>query len=519
MTTIVSPTFGHTAALEERANRNMSQGEVRKDAIEHHRGKRIGILIVAYNAVTTLTKVLERIPENVWSNVEEVVVFDDASKDSTYELAVGYKAISGIEKLHVIKNNKNQGYGGNQKLGYTYFSAKGFDVVVLLHGDGQYAPEILANLYAPIVNGEADAVFGSRMMPEYGGALKGGMPLYKYVGNRILTFFENMSLGMHLTEFHSGYRAYSLEALRQINFHHMTNDFHFDTEIIIKLHHQGFRIYETPIPTYYGDEICYVNGMRYAADVARSVVRYKKTIRSLERYPEYSEYYIHYPLKQSNYSSHYYFARLVGYNNDVLDVGCGEGFFAQRIAEAGNRVVGIDILPEAQHAGALTQYISADLDQGLSAALPSLAGQQFDRILLQDVLEHLRFPDQLLQDCSKLLRASHGQLLVSVPNVANITVRLSLLLGRFEYAQRGILDKTHLRFFTQRSARRLLEHNGFEIINAYMTVMPIELAVGLPATNRIMRMFNYLLAALTYLLPNLLGYQIIFVARRRTHST
>src|SRR5581483_7156000 len=139
-----------------------------------------------------------------------------------YALAVGYKAISGIDKLRVIKNAQNQGYGGNQKLGYQYFISKGFDVVVLLHGDGQYAPEILANMYAPIVSGEADAVFGSRMMPEYGGALKGGMPLYKYVGNRILTFFENYPLGMHLTAFHSGYRAYSVEALRQIDFAHMT---------------------------------------------------------------------------------------------------------------------------------------------------------------------------------------------------------------------------------------------------------------------------------------------------------
>jgi 2-polyprenyl-3-methyl-5-hydroxy-6-metoxy-1,4-benzoquinol methylase len=486
-------------------------------APEHNRGKRIGILIVAYNAVTTLAKVLERIPKPVWANVEEVVVFDDASNDSTYTLAVGYKAISGIDKLRVIKNERNQGYGGNQKLGYQYFISKGFDVVVLLHGDGQYAPEILANMYAPIVSGEADAVFGSRMMPEYGGALKGGMPLYKYVGNRILTFFENYALGMRLTEFHSGYRAYSLEALRQIDFAHMTNDFHFDTEIIIKLQHQGFRIAETPIPTYYGDEICYVNGMRYAQDVAKAVLRYKRTVRSVARYPEFQEYYVHYPLKESKHSSHYYFTRLAGRNNDVLDVGCGEGFFAQRIAEAGNRVVGIDILPEAKNAAALEQYISADLDQGLADALPKLAGQQFDRILLQDVLEHLRAPDRLLRDCQPLLRQPHGQLLVSVPNVVNITVRLSLLLGRFEYAQRGILDRTHLRFFTRRSARRLLEQNDYEVIGERMTVMPVELALGLAAGNRLMRAINAVLARLTRLMPNLFGYQIILLARRKAH--
>src|SRR5438552_3074756 len=202
-------------------------------AFAGNHGKRIGILIVTYNAVTTLTKVLKRITPNVWSNVEEIAVFDDASQDATYELAMGLKTLRGLPKLEVLKHPENLGYGGNQKAGYRYFMAKGFDVVVLLHGDGQYAPEILSHLYHPIVTGEADAVCGSRMMKTYGGPLKGGMPLYKYLGNRILSAYENRALGLNLTEFHSGYRAYNLEALRNIDFSHMTDDFHFDTEIII----------------------------------------------------------------------------------------------------------------------------------------------------------------------------------------------------------------------------------------------------------------------------------------------
>src|SRR5271169_5808242 len=213
-----------------------------------NRGKRIGILIVTFNAVTTLTKVLKRITPNVWKNVEEIAIFDDASQDATYELPMGLKHFRQLEKLQVLSNSKNLGYGGNQKAGYRYFIEKGFDIVVLLHGDGQYAPEILSHLYHPIVTGEADAVFGSRMMKAYGGPIKGGMPMYKYVGNRILSVFENAALGLNLTEFHSGYRAYSLAALRKIDFTHMTDDFHFDTEIIIKLNHQGFTISEVPIP-------------------------------------------------------------------------------------------------------------------------------------------------------------------------------------------------------------------------------------------------------------------------------
>ncbi len=142
-------------------------------AIADCRGRRVGILIVTYNAVSTLIPVLKRIPPMVWENVEEVVVFDDASQDGTFELAMGFKAVSDIPKLHVLKHPKNLGYGGNQKAGYRYFIEKGFDVVILLHGDGQYAPEVLARMYHPIVAGEADAVFGSRMMRDVRRAAQG----------------------------------------------------------------------------------------------------------------------------------------------------------------------------------------------------------------------------------------------------------------------------------------------------------------------------------------------------------
>ena len=475
-----------------------------------NQGNRIGILIVAYNAVTTIAKVLRRIPADVWANVEEVVIFDDASKDDTYELVVGYKSISDLTKLSVIRNQANLGYGGNQKAGYRYFIEKGFDIVVLLHGDGQYAPEVLSHLYAPLVTRRAEAVFGSRMMPDYGGPLKGGMPLYKYVGNRILTAFENRALGMQLTEFHSGYRGYSLAALKKLDFSQMTDDFHFDTEIIVKLQHQGFRIVEVPIPTYYGGEICYVNGFKYARDVFRSVIRYKQTVRSVTCNPEYKEYFIRYPLKESKYSSHYYFLRLTGRNHKVLDIGCGEGFFARLLADESNSVTGIDTLPSVKCADALEKYIRADLDRGLADARAELAEEKFDRILLQDVLEHVRFPEILLRDCQHLL-TPHGQVLVSLPNVANITVRLLLLIGRFDYTERGILDKTHLRFFTRRTARRMLDEGGFEIIDEKTTVMPIELVLGLSQNNPFIRLLNGLLALMTKVFPTLFGYQYIFV--------
>jgi 2-polyprenyl-3-methyl-5-hydroxy-6-metoxy-1,4-benzoquinol methylase len=477
-------------------------------------GKRIGILVVTYNAASTLVSVLRRIPPSVWSNVEEVLVFDDASQDATFEVAVGLKAICAVPKLKVQKHEKNLGYGGNQMAGYRYFIERGFDVVILLHGDGQYAPEILASVYHPIVTGEADAVFGSRMMRTYGGPIKGGMPLYKYVGNRILTILENRALGMNLTEFHSGYRAYSLKALAKIDFSQMTRDFHFDTEIIIKLRHQGMRIHEVPIPTYYGSELCYVDGLKYAADVMRAVRRYRKTCRSVFRAPEFAEYFVHYPLKRSKRSSHYYAQRFVGRDKDVLDIGCGVGFFGALLKESGNRVTGVDALPHMAAHQELDEYFAMDLIESGGTLPPELTSRRFDCVLLLDVLEHLTNPERLLSDARDAVR-EHGRLVVSVPNVANITMRLSLLFGRFNYGERGILDRTHLRFFTRKTALRLLEENGCEVVEMKPTVMPLELVLGWEPTSPAMRAVNVVLAFFTAIFPTLLGYQFVFVARPR----
>ena len=483
-----------------------------------NRGKRIGILIVAYNAATTLAKVFRRIPEIVWKNVEEVVVFDDASQDETFELALGYLQVNPNAKIKVFKNEKNRGYGGNQILGYQYFMDKGFDVVVLLHGDGQYAPEILAHMYHPLVEGKADAVFGSRMMKEFGGPLAGGMPLYKYVGNKILTFFENRALNLNLTEFHSGYRAYDLHALRCIDFSKMTHEFHFDTEIIIKLQHQRFRIQEIPIPTYYGDEICYVNGMKYAEDVVKAVYRYRSAINGAHSYPEFAEYFHHYALKDSPYSSHFYAERLAGSNQKLLDVGCGEGFFAEHLHNNGNDVTGIDALENPIHASVMRDYYQTDLQLGLGSVAAKLRDQAFDKVLLLDVLEHLNQPDLVLREILPLLRPAGGTVIVSLPNVANIFVRLNLLLGNFDYADRGIMDRTHERFYTRKTARQMLESNGYRVVSEHFSIIPLDRGLRVKPRGAIDRFGSAILKVLTAAFPSLFGYQLIFEAKPATSA-
>jgi glycosyltransferase involved in cell wall biosynthesis len=225
--------------------------------------KRIGIFIVAYNAETTIARVLERIPDDIVAKVEEIFVFDDCSQDNTYEIGRSYSDGAAAAKLTIHRNPVNLMYGGNQKRGYTYAIERGLDIVVLLHGDGQYAPEVMQRLLGPLETGQAQLVIGSRML-DPGAALRGRMPLYKYVGNRILTTLQNRLLGTHFSEFHSGYRAYDCKALHRIDFDRLTNSWHFDTLIILEFLRRGYAIAEVPIPTYYGDEICHVNGIPYA---------------------------------------------------------------------------------------------------------------------------------------------------------------------------------------------------------------------------------------------------------------
>jgi SAM-dependent methyltransferase len=170
----------------------------------------------------------------------------------------------------------------------------------------------------------------------------------------------------------------------------------------------------------------------------------------------------------------------------------------------------VDALAAPQSLEAFTEYVERDLDSGLG---PAFAGREFDRVLLMDVLEHLRQPERLLAECRQRLRRN-GFLLVSVPNVANITVRAMLLSGRWEYAERGIMDRTHLRFYTRASARRMLEQAGFRIVEQKMTVMPLEVVIGSPEGNPVLRLAHALLIGCTKLMPGLFGYQTFFMAQR-----
>lgn len=246
--------------------------------------KKIAIFIPTYNAARTLPVVLDRIPPEIKNKVQEIFIIDDASQDNTHLIAIGYQQQSGLANLKVFKNEENRGYGDNQKLAYQYCLDQGFDMVAMLHGDAQYAPELLPSLIEPVEKNEADMVFGSRLK---GRPLKGGMPLYKFLGNRLLTIIENWVLKMDLSEFHSGYRVYSCQALRQIPFQLCSDDFHFDTEILIQFRLKGLRIIERPIPTYYGSEKSHVRIFQYGFNILAALLAFWLHQKGWRRSPKF----------------------------------------------------------------------------------------------------------------------------------------------------------------------------------------------------------------------------------------
>jgi glycosyltransferase involved in cell wall biosynthesis len=466
---------------------------------------RIGVVVVAYNAASTLAAVLDRLPESFRSRVAEVVVCDDASSDCTYVVGKEYQAQTQLP-LTIIRHPQNLGYGGNQKAAYRWAIEHKLDIVALLHGDGQYAPEVIEDLIAPFDSAQCDAVFGSRMM-DPGSARIGGMPLYKFVGNRILSRFSNAATGLHLTEWHSGYRAYRVDALKDIPFETNSDGFDFDTEIILQLHEANKMIVEVPIPTYYGNEICHVNGLGYAKDVALDVVRYrfhKMGFGSGETaFADQG-----YDLKTSNTSSHRKLLAWLGEGSSkkVLDLGCSDGRLGELLRLEGHTVIGVDSEKLDGVGQRLDGFIEADLNEGL----PPNIGHDFDVVVGADVFEHLVDPARLLMQLRDVL-APRGVVVASVPNIAHWYPRLRILLGHFDYERRGIFDAGHLRFFTRKSFERMAKGAGMRVRRRASTGLPVEVAQrGGPAPGRLMGTVAAVDRMGLALSPTLFSYQLLF---------
>lgn len=471
---------------------------------------RVGVLVVAYNAASTLAETLARLPEAFAQSVDHVLICDDASIDDTYEIGMRFRDNAPFP-VTVVKHARNLGYGGNQKIGYRWAIEHGLDVVVLLHGDGQYAPECIETLVAPLNGDEADAVFGSRMLDQ-GSARAGGMPAYKYLGNKVLTGFQNALTGQNLSEWHSGYRAYRVDALARLDLQSYSDGFDFDTEIILGLIGARMRILEVPIPTYYGDEICYVNGIKYAKDVTVDVVRHWASHRGFGGGVASTETDV-YELKATG--SHGVLLEWLGarHPSRVLDVGCFDGRFAAQARRSGHHVTGLDQHRHEGVADRVDVFIEADLNQALPASIQA----DYEVVVAGDILEHVVEPQQLLDDLiSKLVPG--GEILVSVPNFGHWYPRGRIAVGKFDYDQRGPLDRGHVRFFTRTTIERLFDDAGLRIIERRTVGTPIDLILQEGRSGALVRRVaagaTRADRALVRGWPRMFGYQFLYRLQR-----
>ena len=473
-------------------------------------GKRLLIFIVAYNAETTIGQVLSRIPASLHSENVEVLIIDDFSKDNTFSTGLRFQQRNSAFKITVLRTPENQGYGGNQKLGFRYAIDNGFDIVALVHGDGQYAPEKLPELLRPLVQGDADAVFGSRMI-ERRAARAGGMPVYKWIGNKILTAFQNRMLRTQLSEFHSGYRLYSTSALSRIPFEKNTNDFHFDTEIIIQLVMKSLRIAELPIPTYYGDEICHVNGMKYAWDVFRTMLRARFHEMNLlfDRKFDVHPPDQNYDLKLGFSSSHTAAIEAARPESHILDIGCGPGYVAEELAAKGCRVTGMDqYIPDISRASAKIDFIKWNLDRREFPVNVS----QFDQIFMLDIIEHLKEPETFMDELRFAAACKRPEVVITTANIGFWITRLMLFFGQFNYGKKGILDATHTRLFTFRTLGDLLDQSGYKILEERGIPAPFPKAIGDNWCSRLLLRVN---EALIRVSKGLFSYQIFVRAEAK----
>lgn len=466
--------------------------KINEAALSVLKTNRVAVFIVAYNASNHIEKVLNRIPKSVAENLSEVFLIDDSSIDDTALVASKAAWPSNYAPLKVFKTPFNQGYGGNQKIGFNYTIQKSFDIVILLHGDGQYAPEALPLILAQYAE-NVDAVFGSRFI-KAGNPLAGGMPLYKFVGNRILTALQNFIMNGSLSEWHSGYRSYRISLLKRIPFSCNSNDFDFDAEIIIQTLGIGGVIKEVPIPTFYGDEICHVNGIKYALQCVKNVMQYRIMQVELFYDPRFdleeAKSIKSFPKKQAKTSIDY-FIKTTRFHASSKILKITSDFGQSNTAE-------LDL-------SECSDSSTANLD------FHKFMSMSYDTIFALNVFQNQSSPELSLEKVAGCLKIN-GRLYASCANVAYLPVRLMLSLGFFNYGRRGILDKSHKRLFTKSSFKRFLSQGGFEVEGVYGFGPPIVDKVGAGKVLRVIDRLSYLLAKFW---PSLFAFEILFVAKKR----
>ena len=410
--------------------------------------------------------------------------------------------------VRILFNLQNLGYGGNQKLAFYYAIKHKFDVVLLLAGSGQYAPEQIEEMVSILEDEKTQAVVGSRFLSK-SSAVKNQMPFYKYLGIKAITFFQNLILGMKFSEFHSGFRAYRVKALAEIPYAFNSNGRQFDTEILVQLKLRGFNLQEIPVSSLKGEAHPILDYIQYGWEGMSTAIKTRLHQMSISYERKFdignisSDCYKA-ELKTDYPSSHQFAINEVSEKLKVLDIGCGNALVGNELKKNGCYVEGIDFEPPIE-----TSNIDKFTQLNLNNSNLEIPVCDFDYVLLMDVLEHLDEPERFVYNLRVKAKGKSPKIIVSVPNIGFINNRVQLLFGRFDYGIRGIMYLGHKRMFTFNAISKIFEQAGFKIVKCDGVPAPFPAAIG---DNLISRLFLAINQGLIKFLPRLFSYQIFLVA-------
>lgn len=466
---------------------------------------RTALLVLDESDPERLRKTLARVPEALDGCLEEVVLVPPRP-DEAASLRDPITGRSLEVRLHRLP--RAAGYGGARKAAFEYALLRGFDLVVTLRGDGSHPPEQLPELLLAALDVPDGLVLAARRIR------RGARPvrLSHLAAHAAATAIQNRLLGLRLEDYHSSFRVYATAALRRIPFQLDDEGRPFDMQIVIQHRALGASVCELPVPPSWREYPSSPRGLRSVLRYTAAAVDYRLHQLHFSRRGRYLvDHGERYTLKLSPTGSHMQIVEAVAPGSRVLDLGCSQGLLARPLRARRCIVTGVDVRPPAASSSSLDEYFSRDLEQPLE--IPT--GRAFDYVVCSDVIEHLRARTELLRSVRRYLRPE-GRLLISTPNVALWFYRLSLLVGRFEYGPRGVLDETHVHLYTRSTFRRAVERAGFRIVRERVTALPFEVVFESTGRSRLLRAVAAAYHALARLWPGLFAYQFLLEAEITT---
>ncbi|MBW2386234.1 MAG: methyltransferase domain-containing protein [Deltaproteobacteria bacterium] len=464
---------------------------------------RFGLFLFDCVDAETIRNTLTRIPEALDEWIEVVVVMLDLPGQAGLAGSMHPRTGRSFD-LRVHHPPRTSSFGAARKEAFESAHREGLDHVIVMRADGLHPPERLPELVLEALRRPRELVLATRG----GEAGPSGATLL----HRAMTAAQNRILGLELSDYHTSFRVYPCDALDRIPYQLDSDGTPFDAEIIIQFRTLGVPIRELPALGGRRGDGSGNDSLQHGLGACAAAIGSRLHQIHITRDGRYLvDHYIHYTLKLSDTSSHMQIVSAIRPGSLALDLGCSQGLLAEPLLEKNVRVVGVDAGPGRRLADALAEYHQGDLEEPLE--IPH--EREFDYVICADVIEHLRNRAQLLRSARRYLKED-GRLIISTGNVALWFYRLSLLVGRFEYGPRGVLDETHVRLFTGTTFRREVEKAGFRILKQRVTALPFEVVFQSTGRSPTLRRLASAYHALARLWPSMFAYQYVLEAEITT---